>query len=241
MEGLSIAGAEYERENEKDIIERRQYGVDGDRRANHDGPLPPPFNSERPRLGTRLYVRGCARRFMKPLVAELTNWSARSRLASAKLLRTVVIYCEESLTEQLHTLLPDIAHAFKVFDAESDKTSGEVAAVLTEVTSPLLPPLLSSISQTLTESSPSAPLSILTSSLRAHTHPTTQVCELMGRFIAPDSFVPFLLPRLRGELEVVPNGTDGLSRALVLQVRFAECLHGVLVRSPYLLVVAPQK
>jgi hypothetical protein len=155
MEGLAIAGAEYERENEKDITDRRQYGVDGDRRANHlydanttskatitNGgssflvkknktsknknqkqkhalsALPWPFNvtGERPRLGTRLYVRGCTRRFLKPLLAELTNWNHKSRLASAKLLRTVVVYCEESLTEQLHTMVPDLAHAFKVND-----------------------------------------------------------------------------------------------------------------------------
>jgi len=209
MEGLAIAGAEYERENEKEVVERRQYGVDGDRRAFHDNdngdlssasrrrPLPYPFGggsgscsgvggvssseaaaavSGRPRLGTRLYVRGCTRRFLKPLLQELTNWNASARLASAKLLRTVVVYCEESLTEQLHALLPLLAHAFKVFNSEGVQTSGEVADVLAEV------------------------------------------CELLGRFIAPDSFVPFLLPRLRGELEVVPNGTDGLSRALVLQV-----------------------
>ena len=45
-----------------------------------------------------------------------------------------------------------------------------------------------------------------------------QCCELLGRYIAPDSFIPFLLPRFRGDLELLPGGTDASSRALVLRV-----------------------
>jgi hypothetical protein len=29
-----------------------------------------------------------------------------------------------------------------------------------------------------------------------------ECCDLLGRFVAPDSYIPFLLPRIRGELEV---------------------------------------
>lgn len=63
IETLSKCGAEYEREHQDDIIERRQFGIDGDSRANHSKPLPRPF-SGRPRIGDRLYVRSNTRRFL---------------------------------------------------------------------------------------------------------------------------------------------------------------------------------
>jgi hypothetical protein len=85
-----MCGAEYEREHTEEIIERRQYGVDGDCRANHSAPLPPPF-TERPRIGTRLYVRGLSRRFLVPLLSELSNWVSKTRLRSALLLRTLLV------------------------------------------------------------------------------------------------------------------------------------------------------
>jgi hypothetical protein len=169
MKALAIAGAEYERENESDIIERRQYGVDGDRRALHDEKLPSPFK-ERPRLGERLYVRGCTRRFIKPLLGELTDWKSKTKLSSAGLMRTVIVYCEEALTQDLNVLVPSLCTAFKCLQPDE----GDVFKVLSEC------------------------------------------CELLGRFIAPDSYVPFLLPRLKGELAVLPTGTDGSGRALVL-------------------------
>lgn len=64
LETLSKCGAEYEREHQDDIIERRQFGVDGDIRANHNKPLPRPF-AGRPRIGARLYVRRNTRRFLQ--------------------------------------------------------------------------------------------------------------------------------------------------------------------------------
>lgn len=66
---FQVCGAEYERENADAVIERRQYGVDGDTRANHTAPLPHPF-TQRPRIGVRLYVRGLAKRFLKPLLVR---------------------------------------------------------------------------------------------------------------------------------------------------------------------------
>lgn len=71
VETLSKCGAEYEREHQDDIIERRQFGVDGDIRANHTKPLPRPF-SGRPRIGARLYVRGNTRRFL--MVSDVWIW-----------------------------------------------------------------------------------------------------------------------------------------------------------------------
>lgn len=63
VDTLSKCGSEYEREHQDDVIERRQFGVDGDVRANHNKPLPRPF-SARPRIGARLYVRTNTRRFL---------------------------------------------------------------------------------------------------------------------------------------------------------------------------------
>lgn len=52
------------------LLDKRQYGIDGDPRVDHSRPLPLPFPS-RPRIGTRLFVKGNARRILKPLLKEL--------------------------------------------------------------------------------------------------------------------------------------------------------------------------
>jgi hypothetical protein len=54
-------------------MDRRQYGIDGDARVDYGKPLPAPF-AGRPRLGTRLYVKGNARRILKPLLKELGTY-----------------------------------------------------------------------------------------------------------------------------------------------------------------------
>ena len=59
-------GKQWEEEHDKDVIERRQYGVDGAKTAERDIVYPYPFKG-RPRLGCRLFVRGHCRRFLKPL------------------------------------------------------------------------------------------------------------------------------------------------------------------------------
>lgn len=144
-----------------------RYGVDGDRRANHGKPLPYPFTA-RPRLGTRFYVRGCVRRFIQPLLGELTNWRSSARLSSAKLFRTCIVYCEESLTSDLNTLVPALCGAFKaLLVAEaSDPDARAVAGVVGEC------------------------------------------CELLGRFIAPDSCVSDSVPSAPPHMHPTP----GISR-----------------------------
>ena len=47
---LKKCGQQYESEHADEIIERRQYGVDGDDRNNLKKKLPKPF-VERPRIG----------------------------------------------------------------------------------------------------------------------------------------------------------------------------------------------
>ena len=68
---LDILGSQYETEHPEQIIEKRQYAVDGATgRANYEDPWPKPW-CRRPRRGTRLYVREHARRFLVPVLREL--------------------------------------------------------------------------------------------------------------------------------------------------------------------------
>ena len=230
---LSFCGQQYEEEHPDEIIERRQYGVDGDNNINLSKALPFPF-TERPRIGKytcthtyitffhyatlnvsidisyvvtiimivmilifdivssilsliitiasiievililtmrsavatvvevyytisyysvsdsilvyhiiiitttqyrtgmRLYVRGNSKRFLTALVNELTNWIGTTRVKSARLLRIIVVLCEEHLTMEVHTLLPSLVKAlrFATDDKEKDK---ELYNILLEV------------------------------------------------------------------------------------------------------------
>lgn len=92
------------------------------------------------------------------------------------LLRTCIVYCEESLTQDLHALIPELCDALRAADDDSDSDNRQVRAILREC------------------------------------------CELLGSFIAPENFVPFLLPRVAGDLQVVPTGVDAHDRSLVLRV-----------------------
>ncbi len=62
------------------LIEKKQYGVDGDPTIDYTKPLPFPFSS-RPRLPTRLFVRNNVRRVLKPLLKELSTsyWHVAAR------------------------------------------------------------------------------------------------------------------------------------------------------------------
>ena len=117
---LRRCGQQYEDDHPNDIIEKRQYGIDGDDRINLDKPLPKPF-TERPRIGVRLYVRGNTKRFLFALVNELTNWLSATRLKSARLLKLVVALCEEHLTMEAHSLLPSFVKALSFAREDSDR------------------------------------------------------------------------------------------------------------------------
>jgi hypothetical protein len=171
MNCLHNCGQQYEEEHPKDIIENRQYGVDGDDRINLDKSLPPPFK-ERPRMGIRLYVRGNTKRFLTSLVGELTNWQSKTRYKSAQLLKVIVILCEEHLTMEAHTLLPAFIKALGFAKQDNDK---ELYKLLIEV------------------------------------------YELVGRFMLPDTYIHYILPRLRGDRDIVQFGTDTHTRVTVLE------------------------
>jgi len=178
MKCLQRCGQQYEEEHADEIIEKRQYGIDGDARMNLEKPLPYPFTT-RPRIGLRLYVRGNVKRFLNALINELTNWMSHARNKSATLLKVVVVLCEESLTMEAFTILPSLIRALKIAKEE------EVGTQL-------------------------------------HTH-LLEVFELMGRFMLPETYVHYILPRLVGDLDVAQFGADTSIRISVL-----DCLGALL-------------
>jgi len=122
MQAIENCGQQYEAENPNDIIERRQYGVDGDCRCNYSDQLPPPFN-QRPRIGARLFVRGNTKRFFNALVSELRNWMPNTKHQSAKLLLILVVYCEEHLTMDFHNTSSGIVKALQSCLSANDRES----------------------------------------------------------------------------------------------------------------------
>lgn len=170
MKCLQICGKQYEEEHNDEIIERRQYGVDGDHRINLDKPLPRPF-TERPRIGMRLYVRGNTKRFLTALVNELTNWVSQTRLKSANLLKAIVVLCEEHITMEAHSLLPAFIKALGFAKDDSDQ---ELHSLLLEV------------------------------------------YELVGRYVLPETYIHYILPRLTGDPAVTQFGVDTATRISVM-------------------------
>lgn len=114
-------GAQYEAEHPEEIIERRQYGVDGDGRCNYSN-LPQPFQ-RRPRLGARIFVRSNTRRFLTALLMELSSWRSKTREQSAELLKVLIVYNEEHLVGNLSMTLPLVVKGLQV--ATSDVKSGD--------------------------------------------------------------------------------------------------------------------
>lgn len=169
---LTTCGTQYEQDHPDDIIEKRQYGIDGDDRCNYDKPLPAPF-SNRPRIGVRLYVRGNTKRFLFSLISELTNWQNKTRIKSAKLLKYIIILCEEHLTMEAHKLIPTFIKALH-YARDGGSRDKELEDLMLEI------------------------------------------CELCGRYVVPDTYVHYILPRLRGDADVVQFGVDSLTRCCVM-------------------------
>ena len=124
LDAIEALGAQYEAENPQDIIERRQYGVDGDVQCNHKN-LPPPFQG-RPSLGARLFVRTNTRRFLTALLVELSSWRSKTREQSAELLRMLIVYNEEHLVSSMSMALPLLVKGLRL--AAEDVAKGDKAS-----------------------------------------------------------------------------------------------------------------
>ena len=169
FKALETAGKEWAKEHwESDIMERQQYGVDGDARCNFEA-LPWPFEDRgRPALGSRLLVRAFMHRFLKPVLGELGNWRSDCRKQSALLLRVVIIYAEDVLTQELPILVVAFCRALAAIRREGYDEKDLILQ---------------------------------------------GCCEALGRYVVPETFLPFLAPRITGDMDVVPNGTDAAMRA----------------------------
>lgn len=129
MQTLAFLGARYEEEHGEEILEMKQYGVDGKNPSyNYQKRLPPPFLDNRPSLGTRLYVRGRARRFLNPILRELDNWQSKTRGHAVRLLKSIIVYSEESITVDVHVLLQTL---LRIWNEPQIADDLEVVAELT--------------------------------------------------------------------------------------------------------------
>lgn len=177
LDCLQKCGDQYEEEHPDDIIERRQYGIDGDDRINLEKPLPHPFNA-RPRIGVRLYVRGNTKRFLSALVGELTNWIAPTRAKSARLLKLIVVLCEEHLTMDVNVLLPSLIKALRFARQDQDLVLQEALI---------------------------------------------ELFELLGRYLLPDIYIFFILPRLRGDVDVTQAGDSEWKLCTMIMLKQLLC------------------
>lgn len=109
LEYLEALGIQYEKEHHDELIEKKQYAVDGDSRVDHESPYPEPFGS-RPRIGTRVYVRSHCRRFIKAILKELGIWQHETRVHAARMLFHVQVFMEEHITVDLHDLVQTLYH-----------------------------------------------------------------------------------------------------------------------------------
>ena len=121
LQCIEKCGLQYENEHQDDVIERRQFGVDGeydtiDYNHNH---LPKPF-TRRPSLGARLFVRANSSRFFLAMLDELHNWRDETRKRSAELLLILSVYCEEHLVKDFQHTLTSISKAVNVEKSSQD-------------------------------------------------------------------------------------------------------------------------
>ena len=129
---IESCGEQYEAEHPNEIIERRQYRVDGNVKCNHLDKLPFPFQS-RPRLGARLFVRANMKRFFAALLDELTSWTSKTRIQSAKLLCVLIVYCEEHLTMDCHNTIMGIVKAVQINMSEQEKESKSLFGIFLQI------------------------------------------------------------------------------------------------------------
>ena len=105
LKTLDMLGSNYESEHPENIVEKRQYAVDGAQgRANYEDPYPAPWGA-RPRRATRLYVREHVLRFLPVVVHELSDWRSKTKSRSVGLLKTCLVYLEENITMELHAIV----------------------------------------------------------------------------------------------------------------------------------------
>ena len=116
LQCIEKCGLQYEEEHPDEVIERRQFGVDGEGTITIDynnNCLPDPFTA-RPSLSARLFVRANCSRFFLAMLNELSHWREEIRKRSAELLLILAIYCEEHLTKDFQHTITSVVKAIRV-------------------------------------------------------------------------------------------------------------------------------
>jgi hypothetical protein len=105
VEKFEIIGKQYEIDNEKEIREERQYGIDSQwvKMCDENSYYPFPL-SKRPRLGCRLLVKKYVRRYIKNLCKDFYAIEDAIRIRVANLILFSIIYAEDHLIEYLHEI-----------------------------------------------------------------------------------------------------------------------------------------
>ncbi|DAZ99045.1 TPA: hypothetical protein N0F65_010931 [Lagenidium giganteum] len=112
---LDVLGRRHEEEQGEEVLEIKQYGVDGRNPTyNYTKRLPAPFRDHRPTLGTRLFVRSRSRRFLKTILIELNNWQSATRAHAVRLLKCVIVYSEETITVDVHLLIQTLLKCWRL-------------------------------------------------------------------------------------------------------------------------------
>ena len=134
LQCIEKCGLQYEDEHPDEVIERRQFGVDGDDSCyyNNTNNLPKPFTA-RPFLGARLFVRANSSRFFLAMLNELSHWRDETRKRSAELLLILTVYCEEHLTKDFQHTLKSIATAISVEKSSSQADNTTILDTIKKV------------------------------------------------------------------------------------------------------------
>ena len=120
LETLDELGQQYEEEHADEVVEKKQLGVDGAQAtANYEKPLPAPWK-ERPRIGTRLYVRSNARNFIFTVLRELGDWRQEAKRGAVKLFKVCLVYLEEHITMEAHKIVKALLNAFRDEELKHD-------------------------------------------------------------------------------------------------------------------------
>ena len=95
-----------------------------------------PWGTQRPRLGARLMVRNQLKRLLPAIVAELSDWKENSRVKTAKMLRTLLVYAEEVTTGSLNVILSMLARSLHQQDAMTQSILIDCALLIGRFTHP---------------------------------------------------------------------------------------------------------
>jgi len=141
MEAIETIGYLWEKDqaNDEKFLQYKRYGHKTELNMHAEAVsrlLPPPFCGKRPSYGARVTVRGEMRRVIKPIVAELEDWKEENRRRTIRLLKTLLYFGEEHMTEHCLPVAIALGKSLCVDDAEVVKGAKECCHILGRYTDP---------------------------------------------------------------------------------------------------------